>query len=55
MATETVETETQSTEALTDTTGAIYHNGNEKPTERWCFECVRVLQMDKGLCHADEF
>ena len=19
-------------------TGAIYHNGNETPTERWCFE-----------------
>ena len=19
-------------------TGAIYHNGNQKPTERWCFE-----------------
>ena len=42
MATEKVETETQSKEALTDTTGAIYHNGNEKPRERWRFECVRV-------------
>lgn len=26
------------TTVIVPVTGAIYHNGNEKPTERWCFE-----------------
>ena len=26
------------TTVILPVTGAIYHNGNEKPTERWCFE-----------------
>ena len=55
MATETIETETQSTNASTDTTviipvtGAIYHNGNEKPTERWCFELGMRVATDKDF------
>ena len=55
MATETVETETQSMDASTDTTviipitGAIYHNGNEKPTERWCFELGMRVATDKDF------
>ena len=43
MATETEGIQAQSadisdTTVIVPVTGAIYHNGNEKPTERWCFE-----------------
>ena len=30
-------------------TGAIYHNGLEKPTERWSFELGLNLSQDKLL------
>ena len=30
-------------------TGAIYHNGQEKPTERWSFELGRNVSEDKIL------
>ena len=30
------------TTVIVPVTGAVYHNGNEKPTERWCFELVSM-------------
>ena len=43
MATETEGIQTQSadisnTTVIVPVTGAVYHNGIEKPTERWCLE-----------------
>ena len=58
MATETVETETQSTDASTDMTviipitGAIYHNDIKKPTETWCFELGIKVATDKDFTSA---
>ena len=34
---------------LVPVTGAIYHNGLEKPTERWSFELGLNLSEDKLL------
>ena len=39
MATESDEPQAPAdTTVIVPVTGAIYHNGNEKPRERWCFE-----------------
>ena len=54
MATETEGTQTQSAD-ISDTTvivpftGAVYQNGNEKPTERWCFELGMRTISDKDF------
>ena len=36
-------------ETIVPVTGAIYHNGQEKPTERWSFEFGLNLSEDKIL------
>jgi len=44
------ETDTvQETITVVPVTGAIYHNGQEKPTERWSFELGLNLSEDKIL------
>ena len=54
MATETEGIQAQSAD-ISDTTvivpftGAVYHNGNEKPTERWCFELGMRTILDKDF------
>ena len=54
MATETEGIQAQSadisdTTVIVPVTGAIYHNGNEKPTERWCFELGMRTVSDKDF------
>ena len=54
MATETEGIQAQSadisdTMVIVPVTGAIYHNGNEKPTERWCFELGMRTVSDKDF------
>ena len=41
--------ETRETTTIVAVTGAIYHNGQEKPTERWSFEIGLNLSEDKIL------
>ena len=54
MATETEGIQAQSadisdTTVIVPVTGAIYHDGNEKPTERWCFELGMRTVSDKDF------
>ena len=50
MATETEGIQAQSaTTVIVPVTGSIYHNGNEKPTERWCFELGMRTVSDKDF------
>ena len=54
MATETEGIQAQSadisdTTVIAPVTGAICHNGNEKPTVRWCFELGMRTVSDKDF------
>ena len=46
---EVIQAPADTTAIIVPVTGAIYHNGSEKPTERWCFEIgLRIVGDETG-------